>query len=70
MTGCSSVSKKSALLRWLSRCSKLVCTLSVLTSTSTLDVSGVSPTSIVPLNSVKRPRTFVSMWRATNPISV
>jgi len=70
MTGYSSISKKSALLRWLSRCSKFVCTLEVCTSTSTLEVSGVSPTSTVPENSVKRPRVFVSMWRATKPTSV
>ena len=70
ITGYSSLSKKSALLRWLSRCSKFVCTLPVCTSTCTLEDSGVSPTSIVPENSVKRPRVLVSMWRATKPTSV
>ena len=61
-----STSKKSLLRRWLSRISDPDWTLSVPISTSTLESSGVSPTSIVPATSVKRPRTFVSMCRATN----
>ena len=68
--GYFSSSKKSPLLRWLSRCSKCVVTLPATTSTSTEELSGVSPTSIEPVNSVNRPRTLLIMCRATNSIVV
>ena len=44
--------------------------LAVAISTPTEESSGRSATSIVPENSVKRPRTLDNMWRATNSTAV
>ena len=44
--------------------------LAVLISTFTDESSGFSATSMVPENSVNRPRTLVNMCRATNSTDV
>ena len=44
--------------------------LAVLISTATDESSGRSATSMVPENSVNRPRTLDNMWRATNSTAV
>ena len=70
IVGYSSIRKKSPLLRCSSRFPVSVWTLAVTISTATEESSGRSATSICPENSVKRPRTLVSMCRATNSTDV
>src|SRR5215207_2278908 len=72
ISGNVSISRKSLLRRWASRCSLRVSMLSALTVTVTDDLLGSSPSSCaVPSNSLKAPRTLVTIaCRATNPIRV
>jgi len=71
MVGKRSTSKKSALLRWVSRSALPLLRLAAPISTSTCDASGSSAIVIRPLTSVNRPRTLVIIrWRPTNSTDV
>ena len=69
ITGYWSCSKKSPDSRWPLRCSLRVSTLATVTEASALLFSGFAPSTwILPSNSLKPPRTLVTIaCRAMNP---